>query len=166
METDKRVDALIDAVADIPEATLVIVGDGLERRALEDQARRLGVSDRVHFVGHTETPEAYLEQFDVFVLPSARDAMPLVVLEAMANSIPVVATRVGGVAEVVGDGETGVLVPPDDIDALRAAIVRLLADPALRERMGAAGCARFQATFTAAAMAQAYERLYEELLTT
>jgi glycosyltransferase involved in cell wall biosynthesis len=104
-----------------------------------------------------------LGAFDIFVLPSLREALPIAVIEAMAVRLPVVAARIGGIPEVVEDGTTGCLVPPGDEAALAAVLERLVADPALAARLGAAGQARVQAQFTVEQMVRRVEHLYDEL---
>ena len=105
-----------------------------------------------------------LDAADVFVLPSRCEGMPLVLLEAMDAGLPVVATRVIGSEEVVADGETGLLVPPEDPAALGTALARLLADPQLRARFGRAGRQRFLERFTGRRMAARTAVLYEDIL--
>lgn len=109
----KRVDGLLEALKELPDLGLVVVGDGPERPRLERLARDLGVSDRVYFAGQRSKKEALglMAACDLFVLNSAHEGLPYVVLEAMALGLPVVATAVGGTPEVVRDGETGLLVP-------------------------------------------------------
>jgi glycosyltransferase involved in cell wall biosynthesis len=101
---------------------------------------------------------------DIFVLPSRHEGLGVAALEAMALARPVVATHVGGLGEAVLHQRTGLLVPPDDAAALRAALARLLREPLLRERLGAAGPARIAKRYHAEAMVEAYERLYFEVL--
>ena len=117
----------------------------------------------VHFTGQRADVARLLGALDIFVLPSLREALPIAVMEAMAMGLPVVATRVGGIPEVVEDGMTGCLVPPGDEAALAAALGRLVADPALAARLGAAGRARVQAQFTVEQMVRRVEHLYDEL---
>jgi len=100
----------------------------------------------------------------VFVLPSREEGLPISVLEAMAAGLPVVASRVGGIPELVVDGETGLLVPPRDPQAMAAALRRLVDDPDLRRRLGAAGRARAEELFDLPAFRQAHLDLYERLL--
>lgn len=145
--------------------TLLLVGDGPDRPALEDLARALDVGpDRVRFLGSRADVPDLLGAADLFVLSSRMEGLPLAVLEAMAQSLPIVATRVGGVPEVVDDERTGLLVPPDDPAALAAAIGRLVCDAAQRARLGAAGRARALARFSFTRMVDEYERLYRRLL--
>jgi glycosyltransferase involved in cell wall biosynthesis len=142
---------LIEALgllADLPfEATLV--GDGPLRESLEARVRELGLAERVHFLGrrpHSEIPDL-LRGFDLLAMPSRQEAWGVAAAEASATAIPVVATRVGGIPEVVVDGETGLLVPPQDPPALAAAIRRLAGDRDLRHRMGRAGRVRVESLF-------------------
>jgi len=135
----KRVDGLIEALREIPELGLVIVGDGPERPRLERIVQELGISDRVYFAGQRSKTEtlSLMAACDFFVLNSTYEGHPHAVLEAMALGLPVVATAVGGTPEVVRDGETGVLVP-GRYGALGASLSALARDPALRRRLGRA----------------------------
>jgi glycosyltransferase involved in cell wall biosynthesis len=138
----------------------LIVGDGPERPVVEEEVRRLGLRDRVRLVGAREDVPALLAGSDVFVLSSASEGLPMCVLEAMAAELPVVASAVGGVAELVVEGETGLLVPPGDPDRLGAALAGLLADADLRRRLGASGRARAEALFDLPAFRRAHLDLY------
>lgn len=127
-----------------------IIGDGPDREKLESQAQEAGLADRVCFHGQRLRGEIIemLQQADVFVAPSVpssdgrREGIPVVLMEAMASGAPVVASRLSGIPELVDDGESGLLVPPGDAEAIAAAIERLAADPDLRRRLGDAGRAR------------------------
>jgi glycosyltransferase involved in cell wall biosynthesis len=159
---------LIAALAHVPDARLVLVGDDLEqggafREGLERDAERAGVRDRVVFTGYRPDARAVVAELDVLALPSWTEGLPLVVLEAMASARAVVATPVGGTPELVQDGETGLLVPPRDPDALAAALRRLLADADLRRRLGEAGERRVRAEFTLDAMCARVLAIYDEL---
>lgn len=143
---------------------LVIVGEGAERARLEAQIAQVDMIDRIHLLGNRDDVPVLLGEFDVFVLSSIAEGIPLTVLEAMAAGLPVVATRVGGVGEVVVDGETGVLVPPSTPEALAHALGALARDAGLRQRLGAAGHARAETRFGMRAMVAAYASLYDELL--
>lgn len=147
-----------------PAARLVLVGDGELRQVSESRAESLGIADIVSFTGMRNDVPRVLAALQVFALPSLWEGMPNAVLEAMAASLPVVATRVGGVPEVVVDGVTGLLIPPRDADALAAAVIRLLRDPALRQQMGKAGHERVRRHFSVEQMVRRTETLYEELL--
>jgi glycosyltransferase involved in cell wall biosynthesis len=135
-------------LADLPfEATLV--GDGPLRELLEARVRELGLAQRVHFLGrrpHSEIPDL-LRGFDLLAMPSRQEAWGVAAAEASATAIPVVATRVGGIPEVVIDGETGLLVPSQDPPGLAAAIRRLAGNPDLRHRLGGAGRERVESLF-------------------
>ena len=159
---------LIDAVPDLsarfPGLAVVLLGDGPLRGSLEEQAASLGVSGHVIFAGHRPDARRLLAAADVFVLSSRHEGMPLAALEAMEARLPVVATRVIGTEEVVDDGVTGALVRPGDATALGAAVSRLLADPALRTRQGAAGRRRFEASFTRGRMAHETAEVYASVL--
>jgi glycosyltransferase involved in cell wall biosynthesis len=148
---------LIRALATIDGAHAVLVGRDLERdgayeRELEQEAKRLGQEGRVHLVGSRDDVPGLLAGCDVLALPSWIEGLPLVVLEAMAQAKPVVATAVGGTPELVVDGETGLLVPPRDLEALADALRALLADPARMKSLGDAGRRRVEERFSAAAM--------------
>ena len=149
--------ALAALRADGAGTTLTLVGRGPEREALEAEVARLGLGDAVRFAGavaHAEMHERYA-QADVFVLPSHAEGVPIVLMEAMASGLPVIATRINGIPELVIDGETGLLVDPGDPAALRAAIERLTADPALRAGLAAAGRAHVAAHYELGASARA-----------
>ena len=158
------IDAVPDLAARFPGLAVVLLGDGPLRSSLQARAAALGVSGHVLFPGHRPDARRLLASADVFVLPSRHEGMPLAALEAMEAGLPVVATRVIGSAEVVEDGRTGALVRPGDPAALGAAVARLLADPALRRRQGAAGRRRYEACFTRERMAAETAEVYESVL--
>jgi L-malate glycosyltransferase len=147
-----------------PTAKFVVVGDGPLRRALEEQARGLGLNGGVRFLGAVPQAARLLPHFDVFVLSSVWEGMSNGLLEAMAAGRPVVATRVGGNPEVVVDGESGLLVPPKDPQALADAVLRLLRDRELARRLGEAARRRIESEFTLEQMVQRLESLYDDLL--
>jgi glycosyltransferase involved in cell wall biosynthesis len=147
-----------------PASHLLIVGEGECRTDLERRAQQLDVAGAVTFAGHRDDVPQLLALLDVFVLASHWEGLPNVILEAMAAGLPVVATRVGGVPEVVVDGVTGLLVPPRDPDALSEAILTLLQDPDLRQKMGQAGRERVREHFSVERMVQDTEALYQQLL--
>jgi len=146
------------------EARFVIVGDGASRRELEEQARRLGLAERLVFTGTRLDIAAILSQAAVSVVPSLSEGLSNVVLESMASGVPVVATRVGGTPEVLEDGVSGFLVPPCNAPALAAAIERLLGDTSMARRMGDAGRARAVSRFSMPSMVHQTESLYRALL--
>lgn len=163
LEPQKGYDVLIHALAQVPDATLVLVGEGGERSALEQLAVRLGIADRVRWLGWSDDARSYLGTFDVFAFPSRFEGFPLAVLEALLARRAVVASDVGSTAEAVRDGETGLLVPPEDSAALACAIRKLLAEAELRQRLGEQGRQLVLDRFTAGHMTRRFESLYEEL---
>ncbi|MEW6074248.1 MAG: glycosyltransferase [Planctomycetota bacterium] len=167
----KGLDVLLDALARLapmpPGLRLWIAGDGPERGALEARARAGGLAAQVRFLGRREDAERLLAACDVLVLPSRREGLGVAALEGMAAGRPIVASRVGGLAEAVGEEgeeEAGLLVPPGDPAALAAALARLLAAADLRARLAAAGPARVRARHLASQMTAAYEELYREIV--
>jgi glycosyltransferase involved in cell wall biosynthesis len=164
LEPQKGFDVFVRALEDVPGATGVLVGDGSERRDLYELASRTGVADRVRWIDWSDARRSYLPWFDVYVLPSRFEGFPLALLEALLAERAVVAADVGSVREAVRDGETGLLVPPDDPAALANAITRLLEDDALRRRLGARGRQLVLDAFTASHMTRAFERLYDDIL--
>jgi glycosyltransferase involved in cell wall biosynthesis len=164
LEQQKGFDVLLRAFRDVESATLVIVGDGSERERLQALARGLGIEQRVIWQGWSENARSYLPSFDLFVLPSRFEGFPLVVLEAHLAETAVVATNVGSVPDAVVHGETGLLVPPADADALTAAMRHLLVDVDLRRRLARRGRLLVLERFTADHMARAFRELYDEVL--
>lgn len=139
---------------------LVISGDGPLRPTLEEQVRRANLSNSVHFLGYRSNVEAVLSGFDLFVLPSLTEGIPLALLEAMAAGVPVLATAVGGVPEVIEGCRSGCLVPPNDVEALHRTLEHLISDPAKRAHLARGGRARVEHLFDLEAMAHAYRVLY------
>jgi glycosyltransferase involved in cell wall biosynthesis len=154
------IDAWATVRAAVPDATLLLLGNGSLRAELEEWTRREGVATSVRFLGFREPALPYLLACDLLVQSSVSEGMPNAVLEAMAARRPVVATRVGGLPEVVSDGETGVLIPPADPQALARAIVGLLADPERRAVMGEAAWRRVRDHFLAERMVTLTEAAY------
>jgi glycosyltransferase involved in cell wall biosynthesis len=144
----------------------LIVGDGPDRPAVERELRDGGVEDRVELTGERGDVPRLLADADVFVLSSRSECMPISVLEAMAAGLPVVATAVGGLPEMVVDGETGLLVEPGDAEGMGRALARLAADPETRARMGAAGRRRVEERFDLPAFRDAHLALYEREMAT
>jgi glycosyltransferase involved in cell wall biosynthesis len=124
----------------------------------------MGIREQVVFLGHREDIPELLALCDLFVLPSHFEGLPVSVIEAMAAAKPVVATDVGGTNEAVAHGETGLLVPARQPEALAGAINSILGDPGLARRFGTAGRARAQREFSAEVMVQRVTRVYEEVL--
>ncbi|MHC1713196.1 MAG: glycosyltransferase family 4 protein [Solidesulfovibrio sp.] len=162
----KGLDVLLDALALLPDKApfqLTLIGDGPLRVELTEKAQRLGLGERVRFagwVGREEMPAA-LGRADVFVFPSRDEGMPNAVLEAMASGLPVAATRISGNEELVADGETGFLVPPDDPASLAFALARLIGDVSLCRRLGAAGREKVVREYSWSVVAKRYLTLCE-----
>jgi glycosyltransferase involved in cell wall biosynthesis len=165
----KGVDDLVQAVPKIairhPDVTLVLVGSGPLGTRLRQLARQLGVANKVLFVGRTSHDEMprHMASADVLVLPSLNEGLPRVILEAMASGLPVVATSVGGVPELVEDGRTGLLVPPADHAALADAICRVLDDPKKAQAWGQAGREVVERQHEREANIREYARLVESV---
>lgn len=168
----KGVPVLLEAWARaaLPNARLVVVGGGPDRAALEARAVALGVQSTVEFRGRvsdTELAEAY-SSADLFVLPAVLDThgdtegLGVVLLEAMASHVPVLASAAGGITDVVVDGESGILVPPGDATALSSALDRLHGDPVLRSRLAEGGVARLRVEFSWDAIADRWASVYRE----
>jgi glycosyltransferase involved in cell wall biosynthesis len=159
---DLLVDILADVVAQVPQTHLLLIGEGVERPALEARAAALGVADRLHITGSVTDVIGRLAGADVLAAPSRNEGMGRVLVEAMALGLPVVGTRVGGIVDVIADQECGLLVPPDDAAALATALVGLGQDAAWRAKLGAAArphAEAFSTTVAAAAMRAIYDGL-------
>jgi L-malate glycosyltransferase len=152
------VEAAALVVRKVPDARFAIAGEGELRESLERQIREHHLEKHVFLLGFRPDVLSLLKAFDVFVMSSVMEGLGTSLLDAMAAGKPIVATRAGGIPEVIADGETGLLVEPRDHHAMADAIVRLLEDEALRRRMGEAGLARARAQFSA-------ERMVKETLT-
>jgi glycosyltransferase involved in cell wall biosynthesis len=163
LHEQKGYDVLLEAAAGVPGSTVVLVGTGPQSGALQALARRCGLGDRVIFLGWLDDPLPKVATFDVLVLPSRWEAFPLSILEAMLAGVAVIATDVGSVREAVIDGETGLLVQPDDAAELARALRALRDDPELRRRLAESGREFARRNFTATAMARSYEALYDEI---
>jgi len=146
-----------------PGTGFVVAGDGKIRAQLQNFVNEKGVADNFIFIGATKEIPAFLQCLDVYVLPSEWEGLPLVILEAMAAKRCIVASKVGAVPQVITDGEEGVLVPPADPAALADALVRVLGDSDLRQKLANNAHERFVQGFTVHSMTRSYERLYEEV---
>ena len=165
----KDTDAVLEIVRaarerDVP-AVLCMVGDGPDRDRLEQVAHDLGIARATYFVGYQEDVAGYYRLFDAFLLPSVNEGTPVSAIEALASGTPVVATRVGGVPDVVTDGVDGFLVEPGDTDAASERLATLAGDPGLRARFGAAGSATARDRYSVDRLVDDVDRLYRELLT-
>ncbi len=149
-----------------PDLTLTLVGDGPLRKGHETLAQELGLNGSISFLGWKDRAEVgdLLRQCDLFVLPSRSEPFGIVIIEAMACGKPVVASAVGGIPEIIQQGENGILVEPDDPAALADAIIRVLEDEGLRSRIGRNGVETVRKSFRCEHNGARYERLFETLL--
>lgn len=155
---------LFEAVARVPDAIVVLAGDGEQRALLEALAAKLGIGDRVRFLGHRTDIPQLLAACDVFALPSLYEGSSLAVLEAMAARRAVVSSAIAGTDELIEDGREGLLVPPGDSEALAGALGRLLGDPKLRDTLAAHAHERVEREFSRERMGRRVTAIYEELL--
>jgi sugar transferase (PEP-CTERM/EpsH1 system associated) len=164
----KRQEVLLRAFARVqvwlPEAHLVLVGDGPRRAELEQLARELEIAPRVRFAGTRPSSAPFLHASDVFALTSRSEGMPQSLLEAGVAGVPVIASAVGGIPELVTADETGMLFPSGDAEALADGLFRLLTDRPFAERLAAAARARVEARYSIRRMAAEYDAQFRELL--
>jgi glycosyltransferase involved in cell wall biosynthesis len=168
LEKEKDVGTLIAAMQQVvqkkPQTVCVHAGDGEEKEALLQQIQNLGLAKQVRLLGFRSDALSLMGAGDVFVLPSLAEPFGLVLLEAMAMKKPIIATNAGGPREIVINGETGYLVPPQQPAEMSEAILRVLGDEAARVAMGQQGHQRFLAQFTAERMAQSTFGVYKKVL--
>jgi colanic acid/amylovoran biosynthesis glycosyltransferase len=168
----KGVDVLLDAVASLPTTRLEILGDGPDRGALEARAARLGLDERVRFRGRQPSSEvlAALARAQAVVIPSRvgadgdMEGTPVVLCEAMAAGVPVVASDLGGLGECIVDGETGLLVAPDDAAALTVALEKTLTDSVDIAEIGRAAADEASRTLDIGAVGAAYARVFDDVV--
>ena len=162
---EKRYDRLLQALAALKRADvgLLLIGDGPEYARLEKMAVELGVSQRVYFAGWRKNVDDFLNAMDIFVLPSDFEAMPFSIIEAMACGVPVVATDVGGISDIIEDGVTGFLVPPCDISELSRCIRCLMFDEDMRQRFGREARRKAVRQFSEKEMIRQTLLLYDEV---
>jgi glycosyltransferase involved in cell wall biosynthesis len=167
LSPEKGIDVLVDAAATVvrarPAAGFIVFGDGKQEAALRKQVAERGLTEAFVFGGFRSDLDTLIPSLDLLALPSWTEGLPNVILEAFAAGVPVVATAVGGVPEVVDPGHSGLLVPPGNPVALAGSILRMLDHDAERQGMGQAGLARARADFTFTAQADGYRRLLDEL---
>ena len=155
------------ALAALPEGYPVealIIGGGRREAEMRRLAAELGLAGRVHFLGPRDDVPDLLSALDIFVLPSHSEGVSLALLEAMAAGLPVIATRVGGLPEVVTDGENGLLIPPQDPEALATALERLLADPDLAQKLGENARKHVEANFSLERLGREINEIYGEFI--
>jgi glycosyltransferase involved in cell wall biosynthesis len=163
----KGLDVAMRALSELRDMawSWTIAGDGSARASLEAAAQEAGIAERIHFAGWQEKDalRALYREANLFLFPSRDEGMPNAVLEAMASGLPVVATNIAGNEELVVPGETGILVPSDDAEALRNGLETCLEDESLRKRMGRAGRRRVEESYSWTGAASAYLRLLEDI---
>jgi len=169
LRPEKGHDVLIEAAANVllrfPDTHFDVVGDGPERWRLVERTRALGIEHAFTFLGHRDDVPACLAAADIFVLPSRSEACPNGLLEAMAAGLPIVASAVGGIVELMADNRTGLLVPPDNPPALCRGICELMANPARAAQIGSAARVEAHARYSFDRMVDAFDRLYLRELT-
>jgi L-malate glycosyltransferase len=164
LRPEKGHDVLVDAAPAIlnrfPDARFELVGGGPGGPALADRTRERGVAHAFTFAGHCEDVAARLRAADLFALPTRSDASPNAVVEAMAAGLPIVASRVGGIGELVEHERSGLLIPPDNPRELAESICRLMDDAEMAARLGQAARSRAEARHSCDRMAESFERIY------
>jgi glycosyltransferase involved in cell wall biosynthesis len=158
------IQALPEVLASNPDAYYLVVGDGSHRNPLIEEVKKANVNDRVIFAGMRKDVTRLLAASDIFVLPTLTEALPTVLAEAMAAKLPIIASRVGGIPEMINDGENGCLVEPQDLTGLAFACIHLLRDPEKRLIMGAAGWNIVNQKFNIERQVDKLEGLYLEQL--
>lgn len=165
---EKGPDVFVRAAKEVVQhndrARFLLAGDGPELSKLQELARELRISGKIRLLSHVRDVASLYHDFDIMVSSSRREGLPIVILEGMASGLPVIATSVGDVPKVVHDGRTGLLVPSDDPCALSRAILRLLEDPAQRNRLGASARRFVSESFSLERMGREYLELYERVI--
>lgn len=157
-------EAARESLAHFPQTRFVLAGDGPAMSAMQAMAQDLGIAPHTNFLGQVSDMAAVYSTLDVLVLPSLNEGLPMCILEAMAAGVPVIATRVGDIPQLVEHERTGLLVNPGDVSELSACVRRLLGDHDLRIRLAESGRRRVEANYSAESMGRRYLNLYEQLL--
>jgi glycosyltransferase involved in cell wall biosynthesis len=164
----KGIEYLLGAAAALrssyPSMRIEIAGSGPDRERLENAVALAGLAQDVRFLGWIDEISTPLSRWDIFAMPSFEEGFPIAALDAMAAGLPIVATSVGGVPELVQDGITGWLVPPRDVESLASKLRLLMDDERMRIRMGLAGNQRVRQHFSTEQMVASFAHLYDELL--
>ncbi len=164
LEKEKAFDVLIRSVAKRPGTRLVILGEGGDRPRLEALIGELGVGNRVVLPGWQSDVRGYFEAFDLFALPSLREGLPNVLLEAMALEVPCIATRIAGIPKLIQHGENGMLVEPGDQDGFDTALAALTSQPAMRQQFATAGRQTIETRYSFAARMAKLKTIYDDML--
>jgi glycosyltransferase involved in cell wall biosynthesis len=167
---EKGVDIFLRAAArvlvELPSARFVVVGEGPDREQLELLLSKLQIEENVSLLGRRDDMPSVYASLDLMVSASRREGLPIAILEGMASSLPIIATAVGAVPTIIRNDNTGVLVPAEDVETLASEIVKLLANPAQRQRLGAAAKKLIEEEFSARRMTADYLRVYEQAIAT
>lgn len=151
------------ALAQVPGCRFLIAGEGPEKEALQSLARKLNIQSKLEFSGWARNPYEFISMLDIFVLASRWEGMPNVILEAMALSKPILATRVGGITDLIEDGQEGLLIEAESVTACAAGMLRLIQDPSLRQKLGQLAQKKAIEKFSLQRMVSSYQALYESL---
>lgn len=164
--SEKGQDLFLDAMAELRDQNLsaLLLGEGPDEGRLRQQVRDLSLEDRIHFLGYQEEVARYYALIDVLVLPSRSEGLPNVILEAMTCQVPVVATAVGGVPEIVQNESNGLLARPEDVASLALQIQRMVSDPQLAARLAQAGAAFVADAYSLPARLESFRHLYDRVL--
>jgi len=168
LSEEKGLGLLLDAAASVlvrfPDTVFLLVGDGPLRAALEEKAKALNIGDKIIFAGiRKDIPRVY-SAFDIFVLPSLLEGLPMVLLEAMAAARPILTSAVGAIPKVIQDGRQGLLMPPGDADVIKEGLLRLLGDRSFSDKLGKCALKRLEDGFSSSYMSSKYIEVYEESL--
>jgi glycosyltransferase involved in cell wall biosynthesis len=168
LSSEKGYNILLEAVSELvktkPEIRLVILGEGEQRSVLEEQISKLGIADRVLLPGYIANAGGYISLFQVFVLSSLTEGLPIVVLEAMQAKVPIVATRVGGVPEILDNGKAGILVAPNNCDSLVQGLSQAIDNQEMVNQQIKAAMQRVYDCYSSQYMAKKYLELYQNLI--
>ncbi|MEM6709530.1 MAG: glycosyltransferase [Pseudomonadota bacterium] len=164
LHVNKAYDTLLDAFVQVPDATLWIAGEGPEQDRLQDQARRLGIADRIRWLGWRTDVVALMKTADAFVCPSRHEGLGSIVMESWFAGCPIVATDSQGPGEAIDHDRTGIITPVDEPAPLTDALSAVLGDPQLRKRLAKAGAQEYAANYSAAVITSSYLTLFRDLL--
>lgn len=169
LETTKGIHILLESFAKLAQnhsdLHLIIVGTGSKEKELKDQTQRLNINQQVTFAGYRKNIHDYLHHYQIFVIPSLHEAHPLVLMEGMSHGKPIIATRVGGIPEVIVNHENGLLINPEDVTDLTMALETLLTNPKLQQKIGQAARKTYEEQFTVQRMVCETEKVYDQLRT-
>ena len=158
---DLLIKAWKEVISDNPSCVLVLAGAGIEQNNLESLLRDMGMEKNVLFLGHINNADEYLKAVDIFVFPSRQEGMPTILLDAMACGLPVIASKIGGVVDVLEDGKEGILFEHEDVSGLSAALDRLIRNKKTRDRLGAEARKKIVETFSIDRVTDEYIKLYK-----